>query len=62
MANKPRYVERDSKILQLAGTGLSYKAIAERFGLAPGTIGVVLSRARKRQAKQPTNEPLAVAK
>lgn len=40
--------DSDREVLLLWDAGLSYREIAERTGLAPGSIGTTLARARKR--------------
>lgn len=46
-----RLGERDREALLLWNSGLSYREIAGRTGLAPGAVGTTLARARKRFAQ-----------
>lgn len=43
--------ERDREVLQLWDAGLNYDEIAEQTGLARGSIGTTLARARQRLAE-----------
>jgi RNA polymerase sigma-70 factor, ECF subfamily len=40
--------ERDREVLLLWDAGLDYREIAEQTGLAPGSVGTTLARARRR--------------
>lgn len=40
--------ERDREVLLLWNAGLSYQEIARQIGLAPGSVGTTLARARRR--------------
>jgi len=42
-----RIPERDARLLILSETGFNYREIAEVVGVAPGSVGTLLARARK---------------
>jgi transposase len=48
---RPRYIERERLIIRLIERGVSYCALAERFGITRAAIATLLWRYRRRELR-----------
>ena len=54
MANRTK-VERNEKIIELANKGWKHASIAKMYKMKPGTVSMVIWRARKNNGFHPPN-------